>query len=63
MYVALFQGSVKQGPTIIPLQQKRITFEAHSSKNMKDNYKLDLQEVGNRYNHFNPTHHLVKASL
>ena len=48
MYVALFRGSVKQGPTIIPLQQKRITFEAHSSKNMKNNSKLDLQEVGNR---------------
>ena len=64
VYIALFRGYVKQGPTLgILFTTKRITFEAHWSKNMKDNYKLDLQEVGNRYNHFNPTHHLVKASL
>ena len=49
VYIALFRGYVKQGPTVgILFTTKRITFEAHWSKNMKDNYNLDLQEVGNR---------------
>ena len=50
VYIALFRGYVKQGPTVGILflfTTKRITFEAYWSKNMKDNYKLDLQEVGN----------------